>query len=343
MERKIMAFGIIFVMLTALSVPIVGECAEPAAKKYEWKFFTPAVSAIPFAVLNAQLCDKVRERSNGLLNIKIYFFGELPYKAPDVLTTIQDRKIEIGNNFDGGCEGVQDWYGLLVMPTIFSSRAEALKMNDEVIMPFMDKTLRKNLGVIPLARCVWNANDIFSRKKLISLSDIKGLKLRCPGAIQETLISELGGIPFYVDVPEVLTALQRGTLDGALTGNMFARSSKWFEFTKWLYIWDLTQAAEAIYVNEAAFNELPKDLKDILVTTSKEINEIKLSKAVELDRAAIEEAEKVYKCTVTHISTSDKTKVQSVGDTIINNWMKNPKRSDDAKRLYDSILKAKKK
>jgi len=344
MKRKIAIAGMTCLMLTVIVLPFIAPPAESAApKKYEWKFFVPGTPTVPFSPLNVQMCDKIRERTKGRLDIKVYFYGELPYKNADVLTVVQDRKVEVGSCFDGHAEGVQDWYGLIYMPTIFSGRAEALKMNDEVIMPFMDKTLRKNIGVIPLCRCVWNANDIFSRKKLTSLSDIKGQKLRCASAIQEVLVKELGGIPFYVDQPEVYTALQRGTIDGAITGATWARGGKWFEVIKWLYIWDFTQAGEGIYVNEAAFNELPKDIKDIVVATAKEINDIKLSKAVELDRGAIEEAEKVYKRTVTHISASDHAKALKLGDKIIDDWLKAPKRSDDAKRLYDLILKAKKK
>jgi TRAP-type C4-dicarboxylate transport system substrate-binding protein len=113
MERKLVIVGMIFMMLMGLSIPLTGESAEPAAKKYEWKFFIPGTPTVPFSPLNVQMCEKIKERSMGRLEIKYYFYGELPYKNADVLNVVRDRKVELGSCFDGHGEGVQDWYGLI--------------------------------------------------------------------------------------------------------------------------------------------------------------------------------------------------------------------------------------
>ena len=296
---------------------------------------------MPFSPFNVEFADKVRERTNGRLDIKVYMTGELPYKAPDVLPIVQSRKVEMGSAWDTHCEGVEDWFSVLSMPTIFSDRDQAVRMNTEVVMPFMKKVLRKELGVVPVARCIWGTSDLSCNKKLTTVADIKGKKIRCSGYIQQTLIKSLGGIPVYIDHPETYTAMQRGTVNGGVVANMFAYSGKWFEVCKWLYVWQVMHMAEGIYINESAFNELPEDIQKIVLDTAEEINIKKLAKAVELNNKAIEGARNL-KVTVTYPSPEDKAKIKKVGDKILEDWLNKPERSDYAKELTNLIEAAEK-
>ena len=173
---------------------------------------------MPFSPFNVEFADKVRERTNGRLDIKVYMTGELPYKAPDVLPIVQSRKVEIGSAWDTHCEGVEDWFSVLSMPTIFSDRDQAVRMNTEVVMPFMKKVLRKELGVVPVARCIWGTSDLSCNKKLTTVADIKGKKIRCSGYIQQTLIKSLGGIPELRAIEMLSGAIAIPIAAGGLAG-----------------------------------------------------------------------------------------------------------------------------
>lgn len=329
---------VLAILVLPFTVPV---SVASETKTFKWKFFNNGPAVMPFSPFNVEFTEKVRERTNGRLDIRIYMTGELPYKAPDVLPVVQSRKVEIGSAWDTHCEGVQDWYSVLSMPTIFSDREEALKMNVEVVMPFMDKVLRKKFGVVPVARCIWGTSDMSSNKKLTTIADVKGQKIRCSGFIQQTLIKSLGGVPVYIDHPETYTAMQRGTVNGGLVANMFAHAGKWFEVCKWLYVWELMHMAEAIYINETAFNELPQDIQKIIMDTAEEINNKKLAKAVELNNKAIEAARN-QKVTVTFTSPSDRAELQKIGDQILEDWLNKPERSDYAKELKKLIQNSKK-
>jgi TRAP-type C4-dicarboxylate transport system substrate-binding protein len=65
-------------------------------------------------------------------------------------------------------------------------------------------------------------------------ADIKGLKLRSEGKLNAQFLKAEGAIPVAVDSAEVYTALQRGTLDGAVSGLSSVVSRKWYEVGKYI-------------------------------------------------------------------------------------------------------------
>jgi TRAP-type C4-dicarboxylate transport system substrate-binding protein len=60
-------------------------------------------------------------------------------------------------------------------------------------------------------------------------SDLKGLKMRSEGKLSAKFLAAQGATPVAVDSSEVYTALQRGSLDGAVSGLSSIVSRKWFE------------------------------------------------------------------------------------------------------------------
>jgi TRAP-type C4-dicarboxylate transport system substrate-binding protein len=54
-----------------------------------------------------------------------------------------------------------------------------------------------------------------TNKKVASIKDMSGLKIRANGAAQDKTIQAVGGVPVRVPSPEIYDALTRGTVDGA--------------------------------------------------------------------------------------------------------------------------------
>jgi TRAP-type C4-dicarboxylate transport system substrate-binding protein len=63
-------------------------------------------------------------------------------------------------------------------------------------------------------------------------ADLKGLKMRAEGKLSAQFLKAQGATPVAVDSSEVYTALQRGTLDGAVSGLSSIVSRKWYEVGK---------------------------------------------------------------------------------------------------------------
>lgn len=65
-------------------------------------------------------------------------------------------------------------------------------------------------------------------------SDLKGLKMRSEGKLSSIFLKSQGATPVSMDSSEVYTAMQRGTLDGAVSGLSSLVSRKWYEVGKYV-------------------------------------------------------------------------------------------------------------
>ena len=101
------------------------------------------------------------------------------------------------------------------------------------------------------------------RGNLNSLKDIKGKKIRAVGD-QAILIKGLGGVPLPVTQPEIFTALQTGTLDGALGFPSQAMSFAYYEVTKTWLRGAPGQYLVPAMINKDSWNSLPKDFQKIM-------------------------------------------------------------------------------
>jgi TRAP-type C4-dicarboxylate transport system substrate-binding protein len=93
------------------------------------------------------------------------------------------------------------------------------------------------------------------------------------GADSANLTRALGGAPVNIAFGEVYTALEKRTVDGAMTSATNAEPMKFFEVAKFLDYWYLTGAAqEWIVANQKAWDALPKDLQQAVLDGVKESN-----------------------------------------------------------------------
>jgi TRAP-type C4-dicarboxylate transport system substrate-binding protein len=65
-------------------------------------------------------------------------------------------------------------------------------------------------------------------------ADLKGLKMRSEGKLNAHFLKAQGAIPVAIDSAEVYTALQRGTLNGAVSGLSSIVGRKWYEVGKYI-------------------------------------------------------------------------------------------------------------
>jgi TRAP-type mannitol/chloroaromatic compound transport system substrate-binding protein len=108
------------------------------------------------------------------------------------------------------------------------------------------------------------------RKEINTVDDLKGLKMRIPGFAGEVM-AKLGLTVTNIAPGELYTSLERGTIDAlewvgpGMDINMGFHKIAPYYYTGWH-----EPATELQFlVNERAFNKLPKDLQEILVTAMK--------------------------------------------------------------------------
>jgi tripartite ATP-independent transporter DctP family solute receptor len=213
---------IILAPLWSLSVS-----SPAAAQQYKPEFKNSIVVGPtgPWGEAASKFADLLKERTQGRIHVKNYFSGQL-FAAGLTASPVGKKQT---NEFQLLREGVADF--ALGSTINWSPQVKELNL---FVMPFMYPTyqaldavqrgqpgerlfkLMEDKGVIPLA---WGENGFRqltnSKRPVKSPADLRGLKIRMVGSpIFIDVFRAMGADPVEMNFAELLTALQRSTVDG---------------------------------------------------------------------------------------------------------------------------------
>jgi TRAP-type mannitol/chloroaromatic compound transport system substrate-binding protein len=112
------------------------------------------------------------------------------------------------------------------------------------------------------------------RKKINSLEDFKGLKMRI-GSIAGKVMSKMGVTTVFVPPGEIFPALERGVVDAAeFVGPVHDILLGLYKVAKYYYTpgWHEPGPVLDIFFNKKAYNDLPKHFQKILDIAAADIN-----------------------------------------------------------------------
>lgn len=255
-------------LATAFAVGAIGLGTASAADVTKWQGYTyQPKTGVPQYDFLPRITNNVDKATNGKLKISVVPGGTLPIKGNDVANAVADNIIQFAGATSGTVSLVPI-YGMTRLPMLFPDEASLRKGLDQVLQPAIDEELdRKDVKDL----CMWwyPAHSIWSvKKKITSLDDLKGMKLRVTSPQQGAFVKKFGAIPVTIATAEVAPALQQGVVDGALTSA--AGALLWVEYFDYNYKLLLNFGTSFVLANKQAFAKLTKDEQQKLMAASKE-------------------------------------------------------------------------
>jgi len=127
-----------------------------------------------------------------------------------------------------------------------------------VLKPYIEKAFAQK-GSTVLASYTYPMQFIWGKKKLESLDDIKGMKLRVAQPEQGEFVRRFGGVSITMSAPEVPSALDRGVVDGIFTAGVGA--VLWKDLLKYGYVLIVNVNNSYFIANTDAYKKLSSDLQ----------------------------------------------------------------------------------
>ena len=123
-------------------------------------------------------------------------------------------------------------------------------------------------------------------------SDLKGLKMRSEGKLNAQVLKKEGAIPVAIDSAEVYTALQRGTLEGAVSGLSSIVGRKWYEVCKYITAIQYVPLIYPAQVNAKWWHGLTDQQRSIISKAISESEPVNVGEINKLFEEEIETAKK---------------------------------------------------
>ncbi len=237
---------------------LLTETAANAATTWECYVYNP-LAKVPSVDAVVHMIDEIKQKTNGDLLINLHLGGSLPIKADSITAAVADNVIQFGD--DGFATGTIPITGVLRLPMLLQSSQDLAKAM-EIVRPYLEAAYGKR-GIEVLGQYSYPFQVIWGRKKITSLADIKGLKLRVTSVEQGEFIRRFGGVALTMGSPDVAAALDRGVVDGGLTASS-GGGLAWHDLLKYRFAFPTSYVNSTYVVNKEAMDKLPPATQKIV-------------------------------------------------------------------------------
>jgi TRAP-type C4-dicarboxylate transport system substrate-binding protein len=114
---------------------------------------------------------------------------------------------------------------------------------------------------------VWahDTGHVFTKSKPIkTLDDLRGLKIRAPGPVQTSMLSALGAVPLTMPAGEIYDSLERGVIDGLITGSSAISSFRLDQVARYATLADFYVATMIVAMNHQSYKKLSSEDRALL-------------------------------------------------------------------------------
>jgi TRAP-type C4-dicarboxylate transport system substrate-binding protein len=237
--------------------------SEGLSFKFQYACINRTLDPCELLAAPGGMVEKIRERTNGQIDIQISSFPELGLAGPDTLRLVADGTlgmVEIYSGYIGGDLPIVDVANLWGVIGDIGTNWKTI----EAVQGPIHKIIEERSNGIVLGESYYGNNYYYAAKALRSPDDLKGLKIRSHSTVLGDLINGMGAEAQFVAFSEVYTALERGILDAAVTCGPCGAGLRWFEVADYLNGPIISIGVTYITINKDRWEEIPADLQAIM-------------------------------------------------------------------------------
>ena len=309
----------------ALSLSAVAAPASAQSLTVRFAWYMPPHTAT--ANQGEAVAAAIQKLSNGKIKVETYPSGSL-LKESTMGQGISNNTVNMGIMAIHWWANQEPALEFDTIPFLMNDAAKVLPLLKGDVGKQINAILNKhNVEIAGWGFYGYAESYVNTKHPIKRPSDLKGLKMRSEGKLSAKFLKSQGAIPVAVDSAEVYTALQRGTLDGAVSGLSSIVARKWFEVGKYITAIHYVPLIYPVMVNAKWWHGLTAEQRS---TISKAIAEGEQSNIADIEKLFKDEiaeakkhGDKVYRPTPDDLKAwqaateelAKKDYLQQAGDT----------------------------
>src|SRR6266702_178964 len=289
---------IVRALVAALAFGAAGSCWTADAlsqdvKRFRFAYDQPRTTG--YGVAADVFAAKLAELSRNTFVIEQYPGAQLG-QEPQVLQLLRSGDLDFAITSSANTATLSPQAGVFSLHFLFRSdqhltKALADAQVSKAVREMIDETVQ---GVHVLALATLGLRDMYSKREIHKVEDIKGLKVRVQAtATEDAMFPAYGAQTVHMPFGSVYTSLQTGVVDVAENGINVYLVNKHYEVAPVLSITEHEANNSLVWVSDKVWNSLSDEQKGWVQAAADEVGRTQPAKAMTLDHESQTKLEKI--------------------------------------------------
>ena len=293
----------VLVGLVAMGVGFAGSVAAQN-RAFSFAYDQPPTTA--YGVAGNMFDAKLKELSGGKLSIN-QFPGAQLGQEPVMLQKMRSGDIDFVITSTANASTLAPQAGVFSLHFLFRDQAHLMKAlaDPAISLAFRDMVKDSVQGARVLGLMTMGLRNMYSKKEVLKVEDIKGLKVRVQATkTEDTHFPAYGAQVVHMPFGDVYTSMQTGVINVAENGVNVYLSNKHYEVAPVLSITEHEANNNCIWISDKTWNSLSAQEQQWVMAAAEEVSRKEPALALQLEK---DSAEKLKKLGVKVVENVDKS------------------------------------
>ena len=274
------------------------------ARHYRFAYDQPKTTG--YGILGDIFADKLKALSKGTMLIDQYPGAQLG-QEPQVLQLVKSGDVEFCISSSANAATLSPQAGVMSMHFLFRSEAHLVKA---IADPEVSRAVKAMIadtvqGARVIALATLGLRDMYSRREIRNVADMKGLKVRVQATpTEDTMFPAYGAQIVHMPFGSVYTSLQTGVVDVAENGVNVYLANKHYEVAPVLSMTEHEANNSLVWVSDRLWNSLTPEQQGWVQAAADEVNSNQPAKAIELEHQSQDKLRSIGVKVVTDVDKS---------------------------------------
>jgi TRAP-type transport system periplasmic protein len=275
--------GVASALLLAAGLSFAATGVHAQAKHYKFAYDQPNTTG--YGIVGNVFSDKLKELSKGTMLIDQYPGAQLG-QEPQVLQLVKSGDIEFCISASANAATLSPQAGVMSLHFLFRSEDHLVKA---VADPAVVKAVREMIddtvqGAHVLAVTTLGLRNIYSKREVKKIEDIKGMKVRVQATpTEDTMFPAYGAQTVHMPFGNVYTSLQTGVVDAAENGVNVYLVNKHYEVAPVLSMTEHEANNSLIWISDKTWSSLTAEQKGWVQAAADEVAKVQPARALDLE------------------------------------------------------------
>src|SRR6184192_2570394 len=290
---------------------ILFSASAPAQDAKHYRFAHDQQLNTGYSVAYDMFSAKLKELSKGTMLVDQYPGAQLG-QEPQLLQLVKSGDIEFAIISSANTATISPQAGVMSLHFLFRNADHVVKaLADQkvidAIKAMIDETTQ---GLHVIATGSQGVRNIYSKKEIHNVGDLKGVKIRVQAtATEDAIFPAYGAQTVHMPFGSVYTSLQTGVVDAAENSINVYLVNKHYEVAPVLNITEHEANNALVFVSDKLWQSLSAEQKGWVQTAANEISTKEPAKAIELEHQSQDKLKSIGVKVVTDVDKSGFTAV----------------------------------